>query len=219
MPLPQGLSTRFLAGNDAAENVKVMEQCREYEGIYLLYCGNDENTMNEFGTSLTTQGQNVFIVDLRDSNSCVPGTLAEYILTRTPKDFHQKVSEAKSFVDVHIEHLPNDFIKAVPVLRTTIFPLLVNCDYFVQQHYVGKILNKVKGDRKLIERMFNEVVNKINGSAKDTPKEYPPDILAEAMSQARDPQLIKKRIDAVNNNGIIGERRTIAFFLAALDSR
>jgi hypothetical protein len=41
--------------------------------------------------------------------------------------------------------------------------------------------------------------------------------LAETI--AKDPALIRKRIDAVNQSGVVGERNVVAMYFAALDSR
>ena len=49
--------------------------------------------------------------------------------------------------------------------------------------------------------------------------EIDPAIQSLAESIAKDPALIRKRIDAVNQSGVVGERNVVAMYFAALDSR
>ena len=51
--------------------------------------------------------------------------LNEYLLDHTADDLRKLMKSAKSVLDIMIDGLPDDFVKAQPILKTEILPLLL----------------------------------------------------------------------------------------------
>ncbi len=57
--------------------------------------------------------------------------LNEYLRDHTADDLRELMESAKSILDIMIDGLPADFVKAQPILKTEILPLLLGIE---EQH-------------------------------------------------------------------------------------
>ena len=172
------------------------------------------------GKYLTGQGRKVFLVELPKPEGDSKIDLNEYLRDHTADDLRELMESAKSILDTMIDGLPADFVKAQPILKVEILPLLLGHDESICAHYLDKIRNTVKTSKPAITAEFDEV-KRMAAAQKEESKEevVDPAIQSLAESIAKDPALIRKRIDAVNQSGVVGERNVVAMYFAALDSR
>ena len=56
-----------------------------------------------------------------------------------------------------IDGLPADFVKAQPILKTEILPLLLGLEDSIREHYLGLIRKIVKTSKPAITAEFDEV--------------------------------------------------------------
>jgi DNA primase len=194
------------------------------EAIYIIN-DNEDNQAGltgalKTGKYLTGQGRKVFLVELPMPEGMGKIDLNEYLRDHTGDELRELMKSAKSIMEILIDGLSEDFIKAQPVLRTEILPLLLEMGDGIREHYIDRVLKKVKTSNKALAAEFDEV-KKIAAARKEESKEkiVDPGIQTLAEAIGRDPALIRKRIDAVNKSGVVGERNVIAMYFAALDSR
>ena len=124
---------------------------------------------------------------------------------------------------VYIESLPEDYAEARQRILDDITPLVRSLTPDMQEYYVKMIAGRVKMKRQTITDLVlspehGNIDDRENDEAK---KKDPltPEIVEIAKELSEDPLLIKRRIDAVNRSGVVGERKTIAMYFASLDSR
>jgi len=172
------------------------------------------------GKYLTGQGRKVFLVELPKPKDVSKIDLNEFLRDHTADDLRELMKSAKSILDTMIDGLPGDFVKAQSTLKTEILPLLLGHDESICAHYLDKIRKAVKTSKPAITAEFDEVKRMAAAKEEESKEEaVDPAIQSQAESIAKDPALIRKRIDAVNQSGVVGERNVVAMYFAALDSR
>jgi len=89
------------------------------------------------------------------------------------------------------------------------------------EHFLKILLKKVKTNRRTLDAELDAARSEKAVREKEFKKEkkLDPEIERNAQEIAMDPLLFKKRIDAVNEAGVVGERRNIAMYFCSLDSR
>ena len=130
-------------------------------------------------------------------------------------------------IDELIENLPDQFPAAVDIIKTDIVPYLLDCSPGVRDHYI-KIIKKrthaasIKCVSLLIDEVAEEINDSVSCSDSDAVIETTttdPEIIEGAEQIALDPMLFKKKIDIVNQLGVINERKNIGFYQLVIDSR
>jgi DNA primase catalytic core len=205
------------------DNEKLVHLTAGAESIFIVN-DNEENQAGfkgalNTGKKLTKAGKNVFIVELPRPQGKDKIDLNEYFLNHTAEDLRQIMNSSKSLLEILIDKLPADFIKAQPMIKEEIAPLLIELDEAKYEHFFEIIRKKVNTNRKALDaeieaaRLAKEEVDSKEENKID------PEIEKGAQDIAHDPLLFKKRIDAVNQAGVVGERKNIAMYFCALDSR
>ena len=127
-------------------------------------------------------------------------------------------------LDELIEQLPDNFPDAVEAIKTEITPLIAECDVGLKDHYITLIKKKTNAASKpAVKHLIEDAIKQMN-SEQDTEAEMlaeesvDPEVAELAENIARDPLLFKKRIDLVNQLGVIGEQKTIGLYTLVLDS-
>lgn len=204
---------------------KLARETVNAEAVYIIN-DNEENQAGrdgalKTGKYLTQQGRKVFLVELPRPDGLDKVDLNEYLRDNTADDLRKVMQAAKSVLDTLFEGLPADFVKAQPTLKTEILPLLLGVEDSIREHYLDIIRKRVKTSKTALTAVFEDV--KQSAAAQKAEKEKPavdPAVQAGAEVIAKDPALIRKRIDIVNCLGVVGERNVIAMYcLAAIDSR
>ncbi len=196
-------------------------------GADVVYIIND-NEDNQAGLTgalktgkyLTNQGRKVYLVELPKPEGLSKIDLNEYLKDHTADDLRKLMDSAKSFLELMIENLPDDFVKAQPILKTELLPLLLGMDEGVRAHYFDVIRKAVKTLKAVITTEYDAVKREADSKKEKT--ETPavdPAIQSAAEALAKNPILIRLRIDTVNRSGVVGERTVIAMYNAAFDSR
>jgi DNA primase len=166
---------------------------------------------------LSKSGKNVFIVELPRPAGVSKVDLNEYFLNHTTDDLRKLMGESKTYLDILIDAMPADYVRAQPKIKEDFAPAIINFDEGLQEYYIEKLRKKVKTSQKAI-RAEIEAARK-NQSAKLTGSIIDSETEKAAMQLALDPGLLKKRIDVVNAGGVVGERNVIAMYFCVLDSR
>ncbi|MFA5181442.1 MAG: CHC2 zinc finger domain-containing protein [Syntrophales bacterium] len=207
-----------------ADFEKLERLTRNAKSIFII---NDNDT-NEAGLKgalktgkyLTEQGRNVFLVELPKPDKKDKIDLNEYLKNHTADDLRELMKKAKSVLEILIDKLPADFLKALPHLKEEIIPLLVEMESGILQHYVNIIAKKTKTAVKVISVEI-EAAKKLRKEAELKKEEVmvDPEVQKAALALTLDPMVFRKRIDVINEAGVVGERRIIAMYLCAMDSR
>jgi len=203
---------------------KLAQVTARADTIYLIN-DNEENQAGRTGALktgrfLTGQGRKVFLVELPRPDGESKIDLNEYLVDHNADDLRGLMTSAKSIPDVLIDGLPEDYVKAQPVLKTELLPLLLGMDDGIREHYLDRIRKKVTTSKAALTADLDEVKRIADAEAKESGQPViDPVLQTEAEAIAKDPALIRKRIDAVNRSGVVGERNIIAMYFAALDSR
>jgi DNA primase len=172
------------------------------------------------GKHLTGLGRTVFLVELPRPKGLTKIDLNEYLRDHTADELSKLMQSTKSVLDIIIEALPADFIKAQPILKAGVLPLLLGFEKSIREHHLERIRKTVKTSKSAITAELEEV-KRIAAAQKEESKqpEIDPAVQTRADVIAKDPELIRKRIDTVNKSGVVGERNVVAMYYAALDSR
>ncbi len=203
---------------------KLAQLTANADAVYLIN-DNEENEAGlkgalKTGKFLASKGRNVFLVELPRPAGVEKIDLNEYLKDHTAADVKRLISEAQSVIDLLISKLPADFVKAQPTLKSEILPLLVRMNEGVREHYLGKIRATVKTTKQAIMAELDQIRREATSRQAESGKpSVDPAIQAMADTIAKDPALIRKRIDVVNAAGVVGERNVVAMCFAALDSR
>jgi hypothetical protein len=189
--------------------------------IYIIN-DNEDNAAGLQGAKRTAQhlsekGKNVFIVQLPKPAGAGKIDLNEYLVSHSASDLRKVMEESHTYIDLLIEELPTDYIKAQSRIKEEVAPAMLNLDEGMQEYYIGKLKKKVKTTPKVI-RAELEHATKVRRS-KSAHSLIDSQSVKEAQQLALDPMLLKKRLDIVNSGGVVGERNVIAMYFAALDSR
>ncbi|MFX0196393.1 MAG: CHC2 zinc finger domain-containing protein [Candidatus Hodarchaeota archaeon] len=194
------------------------------DSIYIIN-DNEENKAGfegalKTGKYLAMAGRNVFIVELPMPPGASKIDLNEYLVSHTADDLRQLMKEAKSVLELLIDQLPADFPKAQPVIRGDIAPILAELGEGIREHYADRLKKKTKTTSKAILAEIEAAKREKREREKDRDQaKVDPEVEKLSKAIAKDPMLFKKRIDAVNEAGVTGERKCIAMYFAALDSR
>jgi len=205
----------------------LLDICKNSKKIFIIDSSGDTTRLGEIGFRLAKESMAVFILSLFDAISNRHLTLSDYLQTHKPEEFKALTKQAPSFIDVLIAQLPENFIHAASDIKEKILPLIFKLDAVTVKHYTDAIRKRVRTTQKVVESMLAELRRAQAASdtaadksiEADEDEETDPEILAAAADLARDPTLFKTRIDVINKNGVSGERKNIAIFFCALDSR
>jgi len=128
-------------------------------------------------------------------------------------------------LEMLIEQLPEQFPEAVDIIRDEISPLLVDCNAGVKDHYI-KVIKKKTGAAsiKSVSLIIDEAIKSINTEETEPDKNEleeirkDPEVQNMAEQIAKDPRLLKNKIDLIGQLGVIGERKNIALYMTVIDS-
>ena len=135
---------------------------------------------------------------------------------------------AEKTIDDLIDELPDNFPDANPILKSDIFPLVIDEDAGMQDYYTVKLQKKFSVGKQTIKesiKAFKEEMATadielgVDELPEDEEEEIDPEIIEEAEQLALEPDIFKRRIDAVNSLGIINEQLNIGVLTLTLDSR
>lgn len=206
------------------DNEKLEKLTRDVKSIYIIN-DNEDNKAGyrgalKTGKYLAGQGRNAFLVELPRPAGSNKIDLNEYLKDHTADELKGLMNNAKSVIEILIEQLPTDYLKAQSSIQEEIASLLVNLNESVIAHYAGLLAKKTKAKIKPI-MLEIEAARKLAQETKGvvTENEIDPEIESGAVTLTLDPMVFRKRIDAVNAAGVVGERRIIAMYLCAIDSR
>lgn len=204
------------------------------KSIYII----NDNEKNEAGLKgalktgkyLTERGRNVFIVMLPKPDGVDKIDLNEYLMDHTADDLRQVMKEAKSLPQVLIDQLPGDYLRAQSYIQEELAPLLMDMDKGKLQYYADLIAKKAKVKKTVIDAEIDyarerknlkeaEEVKAQEVKEKEEAIKVDPEIEKAAVALTKDPQLFKKRLDAINEAGVVGERKSVAMYFCAMDSR
>ena len=205
------------------DNHKLERLTRDATEIYII---NDNETSNagykgalETAKHLARKGKNVAIVNLPKPDGMDKIDLNEYLKDHSAEELKEIMASAVSVIDTMIALLPRDYIKARPEMVKEIIPIIAWLDESVRGHYVDMLCRQVGTASKHIK---TDIANyKKTAKKAESAETIPPDPETERMAEemAADPQLLKRRIDFINENGVVGERAVLAMYLNAMDSR
>lgn len=206
------------------DNEKLERLTQSAKAIYIIN-DNEENNAGfngaiKTGKYLTEKGRNVFLVVLPRPEGVGKIDLNEYLKDHTADELRALMADAKSIIEILIEQLPKDFIKAQPYIKEEIAPLLTDIDEAKLHHYIQLLVGKTKTTAKAIAAEIEAARElKKQLEAKKEEIKIDPEIVKAAEDIANDPLLFKNRIDVINEAGIVGERKNIAMYFCAMDSR
>ena len=139
----------------------------------------------------------------------------------TADELRKLMNDSKSVLQILIDKLPGDFLKAQPCIQEEIAPLLIDMENGKLQHYVKLLAGKVKASPKVIIAEIDSAreARKKKEEEKKVEVKIDPEVEKGALAIANDPFLFKKRLDAINAAGVVGERTVIGMYMCTLDSR
>jgi DNA primase len=121
-----------------------------------------------------------------------------------------------------IDYLTGDMEKDLQVIREKLAPLICEMEGALPEYFIDRIKKKaglskaaLREEIKLAQRRME---TQLPESRENPSKETDPAVLEMADNLKKDPLVFKRRIDAVNNLGVAGERKTIAMIMAVMDS-
>jgi len=213
---------------------KLERLTRHAKAIYII----NDNEKNEAGLKgalktgkyLTEKGRNVFIVMLPRPDGVDKVDLNDYLKDHTADDLKKVMREAKSLPQVLIDQLPGDYLRAQSDIQNEIAPLLMDMEKGKLQYYTDLIAKQTKVKKTVIDEEIESARERRNlkeladeqmrkEKEKEEANKVDPEIEKAALSIAHDPLLFKKRIDLVNQMGVVGERKNIAMYFCTVDSR
>jgi len=200
---------------------------RHAKAIYLINDNEDSEAGYKgaisTGLYLSKLGRTVYLVMLPRPEGIPKIDLNEYFLNHTAADLKQLMDSAKTVLDILIEKLPEDFLKAQAILQNEIAPILIELDDIVQKHYLAIIKKRVKTEKnvliELIETAKKEKVARVQQQQANREAHVDEEIKKAALTLAQDPEVFRKRIDVINESGVVGERKNIAMNCCTIDSR
>ena len=141
-------------------------------------------------------------------------------------DKQTELKPEPSSIDILIEQLPDQFPAAEDLIKYEIAPHLIDCNPGVKDHYI-KVIKKrtnaasIKSVSMLIDEAIQEINASVAGNDNDPVAKTPidPEIIEAAEQISSDPMLFKKKIDLVNQLGVINERKNIGLYQLVIDSR
>ncbi|HQH83851.1 MAG TPA: CHC2 zinc finger domain-containing protein [Syntrophorhabdus sp.] len=175
------------------------------------------------GKYLTEKGRDVFLVKLPMPQGSSKIDLNEYFKDHTAAELKAEMEKAKSILQLLIDQLPPDYLKAQANIQNEIAPLLLDMDEGKLLHFIKLISKKTGTTTKVIAAEIDAAMaakKKKEAEARERAEiQVDPEIEKAAAALAKDPQLFRKRLDIINEAGVVGERRTVAMYFCAMDSR
>jgi DNA primase len=203
---------------------KLAETTAGAESVYIIN-DNEDNQAGakgalKTGKYLTGQGRKVFLVELPKPEEISKIDLNEYLRDHDAEDLNNLMKSAKSVLDTLIDGIPANFVKAQPIIKADIMPLLLGLDESIRAHYLDKICKTASTSKTALKADLAEVKrNAATQKDEDKQSNIDPAIQSRAEDISKNPALIRKRIEAANKSGVVGEKKVIAMYFAALDSR
>jgi DNA primase len=196
------------------------------ESIYIIN-DNEENQAGlkgalKTGKHLCKTGKNVYLVTLPMPYGKDKIDLNEYFLDHNADDLRKLMAETGPFLEWLIKQLPQNLPKALSEFRADILPIVAAIeDKTLQSYYIGLIVNHIPAlKEKAIKEEIGNYKKQLQEKENQKPEEpVGPEILIEVEKLQQDKQLVKKRIDLMHYDGVVGERNVVATYFAAFDSR
>ena len=206
-----------------ADFEKLAHLTQAADSIYIIN-DNEENQAGEngarnTGSYLASQGKNVFIVELPRPEGTNKIDLNEYLLNHDASALRKLMEDSKAFLDMLIEELPENFIKALPQVRTDIAPILAQLEGGVLEHYVEALKTRLKTSKKAVTAENEAAAKRLADGSFQSSEPLDPEVHKKVEEIAQDRTLFKKRLDLINQAGVVRERNIIAMYYATLDSR
>lgn len=169
---------------------------------------------------LSLRGRNIFIVELPRPAGTSKIDLNEYLLNHTADDLRKLMDFAKSYLEILIDDLPSKYIRAQPIIRDEIAPILINLDKGLFEHWV-EIIRKQAGTNHRAINADIEYAREHEALKQSQEGGINIDPEVEKLSKdiSMNPLSFKHRLDMVNQLGVVGERGTLAMYYVSLDSR
>lgn len=202
---------------------KLAALTKQAAAVYLINDSEDNRAGLEgalkTGIFLTKAGRQVYLVELPRPGNVSKIDLNEYLKDHTADDLRELLQKAKPVLEVLINQLPEDFLKALPKLQADICPILAHLEPGTLEHYLEVLRKHTKTTKKAIASKVEEAKKKLSEEKKAPHKPLDPEVAQRAQALIQDPLVYKKRLDVINQAGVVGERTIMAMYLAALDSR
>ncbi len=200
---------------------KLKDLTKHADTVYLIN-DNEENNAGkkgaiETGKYLTEAGKTVFLVELPRPEGKDKIDLNEYLKEHTKDDLQNLMDKAPSVLELMINELPDNTLRASPVIKSDIAPILTNLDEISRGHFVELLKKKLGTSSKIIEGIIAQAQRE--KEEEENQIKVDPEIEERAKVLANDPQVFERRIDTVSNLGIVGEQTNIAMYFTAFDSR
>ena len=173
------------------------------------------------------------ITDLKDESQApeIKNESAENIteLEKAQEDAENENLQdvAEKTIDELIEELPDSFPQANSILKSEIFPLIINEDAGLQDYYTVVLQKKLSVTKSTLKEAIKAFKQEMETAVIEPDDELPdeeddeidPEIIEKAEQLSLDPEIFKKRIDTVNSLGIINEKLNIGVLTLTMDSR
>ena len=122
-------------------------------------------------------------------------------------------------IQEQIELLPQDFLEASGILKEKVMPLIAECEQSTQEHFLKQISQRVGTHKKAVTELFHESISLLEERDDETLLIVDPEVAERVEEISNDPQLFRKRIEAVQALGVSGEFKNIGVTLTTIDSR
>ena len=134
---------------------KLQNLTKNINAIYIIN-DNEENEAGlkgalKTGKYLAQRGRNVFLVMLPKPAGIKKIDLNEYLKDHSADDLQKLMTNAKSIIEIMIDGLPQDFLKAQHLIKAEIAPLLTDIDEARLQYYMKILVRKTKSSVKVIQ--------------------------------------------------------------------
>jgi DNA primase len=202
------------------DNEKLRLLTSHAEQIYIIN-DNEENQAGKKGALRTARhlseaGRNVFIVELPRPSGASKIDLNEFLRDHTADDLRKLMGESKTYLDILIESLPRDYVRAQSKIKEEFAPVIINFDEGIQEYYIVKLRKHVGATPKVI-RADIETARK-GRSSESSDSAIDSETRKAAMQLAKEPTLLKNRLDVITEGGVVGERNVTSMYFCALDS-
>jgi DNA primase len=108
--------------------------------IYIVNDNEDNKAGYEGGLRtakrLSQSGKNVFIVELPRPTGASKVDLNEYFLNHTADDLRNLMGESKTYLDILIDAMPADYVRAQSKIKEDFAPAIINFDEGLQEYYI-----------------------------------------------------------------------------------
>ena len=122
-------------------------------------------------------------------------------------------------IEEQIELLPQNFSEASGILKEEIMPLIAELEQSAQEHFLSQISKRVGTNKKAVSELFHESISLLEKQEDETLPIVDPEVAERIEEIANDPQLFRKRMEAVQSLGVSGEFKNIGVTLTTIDSR